>query len=131
MTDRIVVSAVVFRDEAGRVLTVRKRGTRLLMFPGGKPEPGETAEQAAVREVREEIGVAIEAGDLQPLGRFDAPAANEPGRTVRAVVFAHPFAEATEPRAEIEQLEWVDPAAADDRIAPLLRDAVFPALLGG
>ncbi len=28
-------------------------------FPGGKLEPGETAEQAAVREIREELGVAI------------------------------------------------------------------------
>ena len=34
-------------------------------FPGGKLEPGETAEQAAVRELREELGVTI--GSLEHL----------------------------------------------------------------
>ena len=33
------------------------------------------------------------------------------------------------PRAEIEELAWVDPAAPGDRrLAPLLTDAVLPAL---
>lgn len=34
-------------------------------FPGGKLEPGETGEQAAVREIREELEIAI--GDLEYL----------------------------------------------------------------
>ena len=46
----IRVSAVVIRDADGRVLTVRKRGTSMFMFPGGKPDPGERPVDAAVRE---------------------------------------------------------------------------------
>ena len=49
----IRVAAVVFRDAEGRVLTVRKRGTQKFMLVGGKLKPGETAEQAAEREVAE------------------------------------------------------------------------------
>ena len=51
MNARIVVSAVCVFDDAGRLLTVRKRGTTMFMHPGGKPEPGETAVQAAAREL--------------------------------------------------------------------------------
>ena len=36
------------------------RGKRVLSLPKGHPDPGETAEQAAVREVREEAGVTAE-----------------------------------------------------------------------
>ena len=49
----IHVSAVVFRDVNDKVLTVRKRGTEKFMFPGGKPELGESALDTAIREVKE------------------------------------------------------------------------------
>ncbi|GAC84983.1 hypothetical protein GP2_028_00390 [Gordonia paraffinivorans NBRC 108238] len=61
----IRVSAVVIRDADGRVLTVRKRGTSMFMFPGGKPDPGERPVDAAVRECLEELGVSISADDLE------------------------------------------------------------------
>jgi 8-oxo-dGTP diphosphatase len=57
----LAVSAAIFR--AGRVLIVR-RGIPpmegIYTLPGGGVELGETLEQAVVREVREETGLAIE-----------------------------------------------------------------------
>lgn len=50
------VGAIV-TDDRGRVLLIREDGQWLA--PGGKVEPGETREEALVREVREETGVAI------------------------------------------------------------------------
>lgn len=66
----IRVAAVVFRDERGRVLTVRKRGTERFMLPGGKLEDGETCAQTASREVEEELGLVVSAAELEPLGTY-------------------------------------------------------------
>jgi ADP-ribose pyrophosphatase YjhB (NUDIX family) len=51
---------VVVRGAEVVVIVPARRGvggTRVLALPKGHPEPGESAEQAAVREVREEAGV--------------------------------------------------------------------------
>ncbi|WP_240422717.1 NUDIX domain-containing protein [Leucobacter sp. wl10] len=127
----IRVSAVVMRDEHGRVLNVRKRGTASLMLPGGKHEAGEDPRDTAVREFEEELGIALDRGRLSALGVFRAAAANEPGHTVEASVFEHPFvaaAASARARAEIEHLEWVDPTVPRPDMAPLNAEIVFPAL---
>lgn len=127
----ITVSTVVFRNAAGHVLTVRKHGTAAFMLPGGKPEPGESEREAAIREVREELGVCLSPDALQPLGTFDAPAANEAGHTVRASVFEHPPVTIQGPAAEIAELRWLDITTTpfSEDLAPLLRDVVVPRLI--
>jgi 8-oxo-dGTP diphosphatase len=63
----------VLREIDGRVevLLGRKKhglGQGYYVGLGGKLEPGESATDAAVREVREESGLAVHAGDLEPRG---------------------------------------------------------------
>ena len=121
-----VVGAVI-RDAAGRLLTVRKRGTLRFMLPGGKREPGEDDIAALRRELAEEVGVALVAAQL--LGRFEAPAANEPGATVRSSAYLVEIEGEIVIQAEIEALLWIDPAAPPDvPIAPLLTGQILPAL---
>lgn len=125
----ITISAVVFRDAHGAVLTVRKRGTSRFMLPGGKPEIGETAAEAAVREVREELGVDVSLDALDEVGVLHAPAANEDGHVVEATVFTCDALVFPEPAAEIEELRWLDTdAALPDDLAPLLEHRVLPVL---
>ncbi|KAA6436046.1 NUDIX domain-containing protein [Agrococcus sediminis] len=127
----ITVSAICFERADGAVLTVRKRGTSAWMLPGGKPEPGETAAECAVREVREELGVEIALERIEPMGDFETRAANEAGFALRASVFR--TRDAIEPRAqaEIEAVRWIVPAIGveDEAEAPLNREHVFPLLL--
>ncbi|WP_446429907.1 NUDIX hydrolase [Leucobacter sp. 1207-22] len=128
----IRVSAVVIRDETGRVLHVRKRGTDMFMLPGGKPEVGEAALDTAVREISEELELTLDATELRPLGVFRSAAANEAGFIVEAAVFVAPTvpgAESAVPQAEIEAIEWILPATTRSDVAPLNHDHVFPALL--
>ena len=57
-----VVAAAVIIDRGRVLVTKRARGTHLggsWEFPGGKLEPGESPEQAVVRECREECGIEI------------------------------------------------------------------------
>lgn len=42
-------------------------------FPGGKMEPGETPQQALVREIREELDTMIEVGELVDTVEYDYP----------------------------------------------------------
>ena len=54
---------------------------------GGKLDPGETAREAAVREVHEEIGVRVAASDLHPAGAVDYHFPTRPARSQRSTVF--------------------------------------------
>jgi 8-oxo-dGTP pyrophosphatase MutT (NUDIX family) len=129
---RIVVSAVCVFDDAGRLLTVRKRGTDKFMHPGGKPEAGETAADAAVRELQEEVGIVLAADRLDLLGCWLADAANEAATKIEATVFTAPGTWTARPSGEIAEIRWLDLAAEPPGdLAPLLTDHVLPALAAG
>ena len=59
-----VVAGVL--EERGKILICRRRGDQThplkWEFPGGKLEPGESAEAALVRELNEELGIDASAG---------------------------------------------------------------------
>lgn len=126
-TQTIAVVAALIRDDAGRVLLVRKRGTAMFMQPGGKRNAGEDDISALAREVDEELGCRVVRDSIQPLGEFDAIAANEPGWRVRAALYATDVIGDVVPRAEIDEMVWVNPMRPPDiSLAPLTRDHVLP-----
>ncbi|HKU34463.1 MAG TPA: NUDIX domain-containing protein [Paenarthrobacter sp.] len=125
----IVVSAVCVYNQAGQLLTVRKRGTDKFMHPGGKPEVGESAAQAASRELLEEVGIDVPPAELEPMGVWHAVAANEEDTTIEATVFTAPGTWEAHPSAEIAEIRWLDlDAELPGDLAPLLTDHVLPAL---
>ena len=65
-------AAACIRDNEGRILLVR-RGDEENMWslPGGGMDPGESLEDAAVREVREETGLIVEPTAL--IGVYSSP----------------------------------------------------------
>ena len=68
---KVAVGAVVFKNE--RVLMVRRGqppSEDLWAIPGGSVELGETLQEAAEREILEETGIHIRAGE--PVFAFDA-----------------------------------------------------------
>lgn len=70
MTSAVSCGGVVYRLRDGVVeLALCGRRTGLWALPKGTPEPGETLEQTALREVREETGLAVEIE--APLGHIE------------------------------------------------------------
>lgn len=73
MTDTlptVLVVAAALIDTDGRVLIAQRPEGKALAglweFPGGKIEPGERPEQALIRELREELGIDVNAACLAP-----------------------------------------------------------------
>lgn len=68
-TQAPVVDAMVILERRGRILLAERAGTGyadgMLNLPSGKVEEGESAVDAAVREVREEVGVLLEPAALR------------------------------------------------------------------
>ena len=127
-TPAIETVAAVIRDDGGRVLLVRKRGSTIFIQPGGKREPGEPSLATLARELREELGVSVVVGSARRLGLFEDDAVHEPGRRVRGEVFVVEVTGTPRAGAEIAELAWVDPRTPGDlRIAPLSARHVLPA----
>ena len=67
----LLVAAVALIDADGRVLTAQrpegKQLAGLWEFPGGKVEAGERPEETLIRELHEELGIAVQEPCLAPL----------------------------------------------------------------
>ncbi|ACL56702.1 (deoxy)nucleoside triphosphate pyrophosphohydrolase [Methylobacterium nodulans] len=67
----LLVVAVALVDADGRVLLAQRPPGKALAglweFPGGKIEPGERPEETLIRELAEELGIAVKEPCLAPL----------------------------------------------------------------
>ena len=71
---RVPCVGAIINDETGRLLLILRGhdpGKGLWSLPGGRIEPGETDQQAVIREVREETGLEVTCGPL--LGAVERP----------------------------------------------------------
>lgn len=112
--ERPAVAAAVIVQK-GRVLLIRRaapEGALLWQLPAGQVEPGESGEQAAVREVREETGLDVSV--VKTLGERVHP---ESGRrmiyVLCDVIDGTAHAAATK---EVAEVEWCDRAATANHV---------------
>ncbi len=111
-TPVVAVGAIVVRD--GRVLLVRRGqppSEGLWAIPGGCVELGETLQEAAEREIREETGLTICARD--PVYTFDVIRRTEAGRIRFHYVIVDLMADYVkgdlQPGDDAREARWVAP----------------------
>ena len=104
-----MVSAGALVDKDGRILIAKRPDGKpmagLWEFPGGKVEPGETPEQALVRELSEELGIKTWNSCLAPL--TFASHAYEEFHLLMPLLVCRKWEGVALPK-ENQELKWVD-----------------------
>ena len=96
------------RLEDGKILSTRSRGKDVYYIPGGKRERGETDIQALVREIREELDVAIAPDSAVHAGTFQAQAhGRAAGVDVRMTCYTAGYQGTLAPSSEVDELVWL------------------------
>ena len=102
------------------------------MQPGGKLQDSESHLDALERELREELGCAVQPGSPAFLGTFTAPAANETGCLVEAALYRVKLVGMIRAASEIEEIVWLDPDKREEiELAPLTSRCVLPLAMKG
>lgn len=113
-----------------KLLFTRAKDMQVFIDPGGKIEPGETAKQALVRELKEELTIDVDESDLEPFGEYTAEAANHKGRTVHMQAFiVKKWQGEITASAEIEELRWLtSDVPTDIKVGSIFGGQVLPKL---
>ena len=115
---RDIGAAIACTDTRGRVLLVKQRLTGTWLLPGGALEDGESAEDGALRELREETG--CEADGLAFVARYDVAWPNE-GFTGAVHIFRATARGEARPEAG-SAIRWADPNDLADAHPALRRE---------
>lgn len=121
-----VAAALIWNDN-GRFMICQRPAHKarglLWEFVGGKAEPGETLEEALIRESREELNITV-----QPKSVFVQLVHEYPDITIRLTLFNAVIADGIPKLLEHADLQWIFPSQipnydfcpADDAILKML-----------
>lgn len=99
-----VVAALIWDNDKFMICQRPTNKARALLweFVGGKVEPGETKEQALIRECREELAVTLSVGEI-----YMDVVHEYPDLTVHLTLFNATIAEGTPQKLEHNDIRWI------------------------
>jgi 8-oxo-dGTP diphosphatase len=125
MAPKLIIKVGLSVVKDGHFLVVRKRGSKVFILPGGKPEGAETDLSALVREIREELDCGIHNSSYRTT--FHDVAADTVGTDIEVRLFSGHLTGDPQPMAEIEELHWIDlskPCTVN--LAPSIANSILP-----
>ena len=102
-----VVAALIWQGEKFMICQrpAHKGNALLWEFVGGKVEPGETKEEALIRECREELAITVSVGD-----EFMDVVHEYPDITVHLTLFHAAVKEGIPQKLEHNDIQWITPS---------------------
>ena len=102
-----VVAALIWQGDKFMICQRPANKARALLweFVGGKVEPGETKEQALIRECKEELNVLLSVGNV-----FMDVVHKYPDLTVHLTLFIATIAEGEPQKLEHNDIQWITPS---------------------
>lgn len=103
----LVVAALIWDNDKFMICQRPAHKARGLLweFVGGKVEPGETKEQALIRECQEELAVTLSVGDA-----FMDVVHEYPDLTVHLTLFNATIADGVPQKLEHNDIQWITPS---------------------
>ena len=103
------IACIVYSQEKNKIfiakrMPIGKMGGKW-EFPGGKVEPGETKEQALIRECQEELAITLSVGDI-----FMDVIHEYPDIVVHLTLFNATIAEGEPQKLEHNDIQWIMPS---------------------
>ena len=111
--------------ENGRILCARPRGKDMFYIPGGKREGAESDLQTLLREIAEELTVALRPETVTHVGTYqaDQPHGHPGGAVVRMSCYAADYSGTLAASSEIDELAWF--CYADRPRVPIVDQLLF------
>lgn len=99
-----VVAALIWDENKFMICQRPENKARALLweFVGGKVEPGETKEQALIRECQEELAITLSVGDV-----FMDVVHEYPDITIHLTLFNATIKKGTPQKLEYKDIQWI------------------------
>jgi 8-oxo-dGTP diphosphatase len=93
----------------GKILSTKSKGKTKYYIPGGKREQGESDEQTLIREIVEELSVAIVPDTATYIGTFSAQSdGSKEGIRVIMSCYTAKYIGHLKANSEIEEIKWMN-----------------------
>lgn len=118
------VALAFFKDK--KILQVRTYKQKEVFYTlGGKPEKGESDEDALIREVKEEIGCELIRSSIKFLAQFE-DVAHGKNRWLRARMYTGTIIGTPQPSGEVDEIDYFDTNSPKKHLSEIARKKIFP-----